>query len=848
MPSLVGEVHHLDPIFVQLAQHSDQIGQQSQRLQLLEQSIQDLHGQLQKVESRIIEDSSKGGGIRRHARHETPAITPESNKTLDTKTADTNTLETKSHHFPETIGSAGNPSIALPKQTTPSQALKSCSSPKGNASDTRNIKSVALSLAATGSEVPSHSNLLTREKAHGRTRLAYKLRESIWDASLLIGTTHFSLGASAITGLCLLLNLTLLLAFISSTSHSLTTAGFDSASRQEFHLWRTTVAHDVSLRNTLTGESLASAVCNKKLSLPYANLQTAMVEALEDYLGDQTAFSSGSLMCSLALCVWYLTLAIEIRDIGGSLHSCLGLPRDGMTSFAQVDGYHVRLISISASRKLFVVMLMVLRVAVVVTLGWLGTTFLLYEISIAEMLLNSVSLELILNLDELIFYALLPKVPQAMINRILPIEFSRTRKGWNTYGEVTVLGLGLVGIFSFIYAYRLAPFVEQLRENLHALCGGVNSSLDFVVAVDSIGIPWAAATPSSSSEDPSYAKNAVAKAQDMGFIQAPLAPSQRSNIGLFMQVASAQTLERYMATSTEFKYPNDWRVIDAQGLADVVGWSEVHVLREEDFGDEVGTVYNQYLQYLLGVPGNVSCAQVPLHRCYTHGSTGDDVVMRKLCPRHCGCDSPTRGTVSSPFAKDANFGFMGCAAWNTKRKAFVQRLGELSCVDTNASDVFIDWLQGIGDAAGSSKGLLADDLRAAFGRGGCPAVTAVDTGAGVGTKRNLCSESSLPAICPVSCGCNPSSAWSHLHAIRHDFCPYRCGIRNRTCLTVPVNHSVPTGSYGPLVGFACALPFKYEGKTYNSCTSTDWSGPWCAVTLSPSEKSSLHWGDCPPGC
>ncbi|CAH3162623.1 unnamed protein product [Porites evermanni] len=42
-------------------------------------------------------------------------------------------------------------------------------------------------------------------------------------------------------------------------------------------------------------------------------------------------------------------------------------------------------------------------------------------------------------------------------------------------------------------------------------------------------------------------------------------------------------------------------------------------------------------------------------------------------------------------------------------------------------------------------------------------------------------------------------------------------------------------------GKCCSIPFKYRGVTYSSCTNADHNGPWCS--LDPVYKGG--WGDCP---
>ena len=93
---------------------------------------------------------------------------------------------------------------------------------------------------------------------------------------------------------------------------------------------------------------------------------------------------------------------------------------------------------------------------------------------------------------------------------------------------------------------------------------------------------------------------------------------------------------------------SSWELVNPRSLRNVEDWPELDILAGHhlDPGDLAGTVYNNYLGYLLnGAGARLSCAQVPLESCLVEGAE-QTVVFRQLCPRHCGCASPTSGTVA----------------------------------------------------------------------------------------------------------------------------------------------------------------------------------------------------------
>jgi hypothetical protein len=210
---------------------------------------------------------------------------------------------------------------------------------------------------------------------------------------LFIGAEYLSLGASLVLVFCLLLNVFLVCYFAWISENSLTFSEINEESNEQLQLWRRTVAHDVSLRNSVTGASLASGVCNQELSSPSSALQVAIVEELIKYLALPAqylgifSFTAGSRMCSLALCVWYLTLAYEVRDTASLMNVIRHMPRARSTTVLQGEQHkHAKLVEISCGRRVFMFFIFVLRLAVVGILFWYGTLFLIHTLSIGDVI------------------------------------------------------------------------------------------------------------------------------------------------------------------------------------------------------------------------------------------------------------------------------------------------------------------------------------------------------------------------------------------------------------------------------------------------------------------------------
>jgi len=94
--------------------------------------------------------------------------------------------------------------------------------------------------------------------------------------------------------------------------------------------------------------------------------------------------------------------------------------------------------------------------------------------------------------------------------------------------------------------------------------------------------------------------------------------------------------------------------------------------------------------------------------------------------------------------------------------------------------------------------------------------------------------------CNNNCGCPPGSAWSNNNIYNNNI------PANPTSLlpyTIPSN---PCWTYtGPKVSQACQFPFRWNGRTWNSCAPWSDGRAWCSTRVDSSKRHVLgNWGHC----
>ncbi|CAE7316150.1 unnamed protein product [Symbiodinium natans] len=299
---------------------------------------------------------------------------------------------------------------------------------------------------------------------------AHTLADTVHEAILLVGTGGIGPGSQALIVLGFLVNIVVQTLFCVIIGNSFLDDPYPSV--EDSKRWRETIAHDWNFMDQLGATSLASRMCAGDATLSYATAQESIISEIRLYsagLPIMNVGSMGAILCLLCLTVWWLQILRELWSAVSFGEGCISLPTRS-TRLTPTDSGSFRLVSISVTRKVFVVALVVVRFAVAVTLGAVGTLFLLNTGSIQEVVLNAVALGFILETDELFYDTLVPKGVKAVKDVIEPLPLLE-----NTYwGSYTRAGItvGICTALLVLAGTNLNDTLSHMRAIEEEMCGG----------------------------------------------------------------------------------------------------------------------------------------------------------------------------------------------------------------------------------------------------------------------------------------------------------------------------------------------------------------------------------------
>jgi hypothetical protein len=578
----------------------------------------------------------------------------------------------------------------------------------------------------------------------------YEFTESIWDAALFIGVPQVGSCGSMFTALAVFINIYMQVIMCLIINDALTKPQISDDSIQDFKIWRTTVAHNVDFVSSITYESLARRVCDFNDS-PLSASPTGALEAISEYAPLQSdrdlkderppigylmpPGKIGQIMCCIALAIWWFTVLKEFQCMDDLFKGFCSLPRSSTVIMRSENGYEIK--SLSIRRRCVIAAVFLVRALVSLTLLFSGTLYLASTISVGDLLLNALALEIVLNLDELVFAVLAPLPVRRLVKLMNPLPRPKSYL-WHGLDPKPVCGLLFVVALGIVMVYGpLETLNIQLQEAREAICGG---NLDFIAGLNELGMVTAFSPARPQTEDivDSYPYRAIRQliANDTS-MQDKFYPS-------FGFAGSRFTVQGNIAASIVDKtreinpYCKDYDTSDSAADDDVIfPWSVV----TEILADELKRpVY--------------SCADVT-DVCPTDTTGG--VRARQYCPETCGCNDAIGSLIL--------FGSVhGCSGTCIENVKYTSKLDSMNCTDwspqsprlVDGQDLLANYINGIMATEwplGYSSS-VADAINQTIYQIGCAGMAYISAGFG-----NLCSEDNpirlrpLTSVCPVACGC-----------------------------------------------------------------------------------------------
>ena len=515
-------------------------------------------------------------------------------------------------------------------------------------------------------------------------------------------------------------------------------------------------------------------------------------------------------MCILAITIWSLTLAKEVRDTARLMRALLHLPTTYGPSIISIDAEQVDVKMLHPDRVLAVLAVQLLRLVIAGLVYVSGGLFIVrHTISIEDLILNALALEFILGFDEVLLSSMAPPRLIQMMRQITPLPKPHV-KLWR--------GLDLYSVFRFVAALItviiwglavLKPTVSIVTDTRDSICGG---ELDWVYSLGSVGqTVWAQTSPDANLEGigrtrvratsaagpwkPRWALDSAAKidlrldavlrgagegdsqtcvcreglTQILPIPQCCLAQQIHvpvSRGGVFaVQSISTQSLDQGL----QMWNPLCQDMLDFSNnfpLKDLITERLDGLLRSASPCPHCPLADHTFcLNNTCGVPASCDALEA-----FCDGESVLSVTTRHFCPQRCGCTDPRSALVHSN-APD------GCGSYCVKRPEYYDALSQVPCIDLAPdSAVFAAFL----DATEAATLRWPANWASGYNRVilglirqlGCPFVSQL----AVQTGLNLCIEggSQFPMkpfsyFCPISCGCRGGT-----DADPH--CPIQCPV------------------------------------------------------------------------
>lgn len=310
----------------------------------------------------------------------------------------------------------------------------------------------------------------------------YFFQSSTWDLALFVGTDVVGTFGSLHTMVLVLSTFMIQLVFVGVVALNFSQPRVDHFSIQDAKRWRLATGHMETFWDPLTKASLASRVCNNDQALHVANGQASLFQTVNTYLGEAGApfLFRGPVLGMVALTLWFLMVSDDVTttlDLGRVLMTIPTGPTCLVLDTDDEDDPKYVLSHLSFSRKLWGTLITVVRLAVACVLLCFGSLYVVQTIYLPDLVLNCIALEIVLNVDDLLFTALASTPSRFLMNTLQPIKLPNMprRKGLDVKAFCMLLAVPVALLL--VNQLVMRPMLYDIQAVHTELCGGFQ---DFV--------------------------------------------------------------------------------------------------------------------------------------------------------------------------------------------------------------------------------------------------------------------------------------------------------------------------------------------------------------------------------
>mmetsp|Transcript_19708 Transcript_19708/g.54139 ORF Transcript_19708/g.54139 Transcript_19708/m.54139 type:complete len:714 (+) Transcript_19708:61-2202(+) len=331
------------------------------------------------------------------------------------------------------------------------------------------------------------------DTADGEVVRVYTFSASMWDVAMFLFNPKLGFVASLQVAVLLVLNMLLQALFCYIIKEHLANGEwFETA--DYIKRWRRSVAHDYNNVDHTTYTSMARRVCQGDLSLHQSNTQVNIWCTILDYMAHENAIFPGPALSVLAVLLFVLPLSKELDHITLLVRGVFNKKRaNGLkgTRFVETGESTIVIQSLGRARFAAVLCVVLLRLGLWVYLAIGGVRYLTRTPDLADIVLNCLALQFVLEIDEMIFDTLAPSAARSLIGKLEPLEIDESHR-------VRKLGIQSTGVLLFVglvvaisYMVEIRALIESVNAVRHEMCSGV---LDFTYGVEVTGAVYVTAT------------------------------------------------------------------------------------------------------------------------------------------------------------------------------------------------------------------------------------------------------------------------------------------------------------------------------------------------------------------